>query len=307
MGAPLAGHAVALGHRVLWVSAGRSARSRHRAERAGLVACDSLGRALEEGGTVLSVCPPHAAEEVAAQVAAAGWTGIYVEANAISPQRTLRIARSLPGCAVVDGAIIGPPPSGGRSARLYLAGATSPVARVGALFAGTGVVVRAAGEELGAASALKMAFAGYQKSARALAGVAHALAAHHGVGRLLLEEAHTTTSAILSDPGYLPSVAARAWRWGPEMGEIADTLRAAGLPPEAAEATGRIYERWSGDKDQELSLDTVLSHLYDLGDAAALGSAADAGGTVDAGSTADAGSAADPGGATGNGASRKGS
>ncbi|GLF97247.1 NAD(P)-dependent oxidoreductase [Streptomyces yaizuensis] len=263
MGAPLAGHAVALGHRVLWVAEGRGPRTRRRAERAGLIPCDSLEHALSQGGLVLSVCPPHAAEEVAGSVAALGWRGVYAEANAISPQRAQRIAQLLPGCSVVDGSIIGPPPAAGRSARLYLAGAPGPAAAVAELFDGTGVLVRTAGTEIGAASALKMAFAGYQKSARALAGVAHALAAHHGVGDLLTEEAHTSASAILSDPGYLPSVAARAWRWGPEMDEIADTLRAARLPPDAAEAVGRVLARWSDDKDRELPLDTVLAHLHD--------------------------------------------
>ncbi|MER6912463.1 DUF1932 domain-containing protein [Streptomyces sp. NPDC000594] len=266
MGAPLAGHVVARGHRVLWVAEGRSPRTRQRAGSAGLEPCDTLGEALERGSTVLSVCPPHAAEEVAGRVAALGWRGVYVEANAVSPQRVRRIAEVLAGCSVVDGAIIGPPPAGGRTARLYLAGAAPLVASVASLFAGTGVRVRSAGDEVGSASALKMAFAGYQKSARALAGIAHALAAHHGVAELLTEEARTHSPPILADPGYLPSVAARAWRWGPEMDEIADTLRAARLPAEPAEAIGRVLDRWSTAKDQDLPLDTVLTGLHDTPD-----------------------------------------
>ncbi|MEU3263613.1 DUF1932 domain-containing protein [Streptomyces bacillaris] len=102
----------------------------------------------------------------------------------------------------------------------------------------------------GSASALKMAFAGYQKAARTLAGVAHALADAHGVGDQLTAEAEVMISAILSDPEYLPSVAARAWRWAPEMEEVADALRAADLPTDMAEATARVLAHWEQDKDQ---------------------------------------------------------
>ncbi len=84
-----------------------------------------------------------------------------------------------------------------------------------------------------------MAFASYQKAARTLAGVSHALAHAHGVGDQLTAEAEIMVSAILSDPEYLPSVAARAWRWAPKMEEVADTLRAADLPTDMAEATAR--------------------------------------------------------------------
>ncbi|EFE76242.1 hypothetical protein SSIG_03806 [Streptomyces filamentosus NRRL 11379] len=81
-----------------------------------------------------------------------------------------------------------------------------------------------------------MAFTSYQKAARTLAGVAHAPADAHGVGDQLTAEAGIMISAIFSDPEYVPSVAARAWRWAPEMAEAADALRAADLPPDMAEA-----------------------------------------------------------------------
>ncbi|MFD3749499.1 DUF1932 domain-containing protein [Streptomyces cyaneofuscatus] len=75
-----------------------------------------------------------------------------------------------------------------------------------------------------------MAFASYQKAARTLAGVAHALADAHGVDDQLTAEAEVMISAILSGPEHLPSVAARAGHWAPEMDEVADSLRAADLP-----------------------------------------------------------------------------
>lgn len=122
--------------------------------------------------------------------------------------------------------------------------------------------MRRAGDTVGSASALKMAFASYQKAARTLAGVAHALADAHGVGDQLTAEAEVMVSAILSDPEYLPSVAARAWRWAPEMGEIADTLHAANLPTDLADATAEVMCRWERDKDQhDLRVEEVLAHL----------------------------------------------
>lgn len=263
MGAPLAAQALAAGHRVLWVSEGRSDLTHARAEEAGLIPCKSLSEALAASEAVLSVCPPQAADEVADAVAQQGFSGVYLDANAISPQRMVRIARKMPAdCAVLDGAIIGPPPTGGRTARLYLAGGQGAIEMIDEMFGGTSVHTKAAGKELGAASALKMSFANFQKAARTLAGVSHALAEQHGVADLLTAEAKVMTSEILSDPGYLPSVAARAWRWEPEMVEVAQTLRAAGLPAEMAEAAASVMQLWEKDKDRgDLPLAVVLSHL----------------------------------------------
>ncbi|MFB8122953.1 DUF1932 domain-containing protein [Streptomyces bacillaris] len=183
----------------------------HRPTEAGATPCDSLAEALSRSAVVLSVCPPQAAEDVAAAVAAHGFAGVYADVNAISPQRVRRIADEI---------------------------------------------------RPGSASALRMAFAGYQKAARTLAGVAHALADAHGVDDRLTAEAEVMISAILSDPDYLLSVAARAWRWAPETEEVADTLRAADLPTDMAEATARVLAYWEQDKDQyDLPVAHALSRL----------------------------------------------
>ncbi|KOT52716.1 phosphogluconate dehydrogenase [Streptomyces rimosus subsp. rimosus] len=264
MGSALAAQVVGAGHRVLWVPHGRSDRSRQRAENVGLTPAPSLGDALAVSDMVLSVCPPQAADEVAAAVTTQAYSGLYLDANAISPQRMARIVQALPGaCTVLDGAIIGPPPNDeGRTARLYLAGPQPAVDMAEALFKGTAVHTRTTGGPLGSASALKMSFASFQKAARTLAGVAHALAEEHGVGDLLTAEAKIMPTDLLSGPDYLPSVAARAWRWGPEMNEVAETLREAGLPTAFAEAAASVMRLWEQDKDQhDQPLASVLSHL----------------------------------------------
>lgn len=268
MGSAVAAQTVAAGHEVLWVPEGRSEATHGRAKTAGATVCDSLGEALELSECVLSICPPQAAEDVATSVANHGFNGLYIDANAISPQRMRVIAEEIrPGDTVLDGAIFGPPPGSQRVARLYLAGANSAVDLVEPLFQNTAVHVRRANGNIGSASALKMAFASYQKAARTLAGIAHALADIHGVGDQLTVEAQVMASNILSDPEYLPSVAARAWRWAPEMQDIAETLRAARLPADMAEAAVVVMSRWEEDKDHyDLELADVLAHLRSKND-----------------------------------------
>ncbi|MGQ0574881.1 MAG: DUF1932 domain-containing protein [Pseudonocardia sp.] len=275
MGAAVAGAAARGGARVLWCSAGRSAATATRARATGLAEAADLAALLAASDVVLSICPPAAAEDLACEVAALRYRGVFVDANAISRDRMVRIAGSITagGGRPVDGSIIGPPPVDGAGPRFYLAGPAAAVDTVAALFApgpggGRGVergveVVRL-GEALGAASALKMAFAGYQKATRMLAALAHALAARHGVTEALLAEAARLTTSPLVEPDYLPSVAARAWRWEPEMHEVADILAAEGLPTDLALAAATVLERWELDRDTRgLSLPAVLEQLHD--------------------------------------------
>jgi 3-hydroxyisobutyrate dehydrogenase-like beta-hydroxyacid dehydrogenase len=264
MGAKVGGEATRTSTRVLYVPTGRSPASLQRAREAGLEPAESLESALAASDFVLSVCPPHAAEEVAREVLTHSFHGVYVEANAISPDRTRRIAAACAerGVPMLDGSIVGGPPGPDSAPRLYLSGDGEQVARVAGAFKDTQVVARPLDAEIGAASALKMAYASYQKSARVLAAVSHALAAHHGVADELAREAGSLTSNILAQTDQLPSVAARAWRWAPELEEIAATLRTAGLPSAMAEGAATVLGQWAGDKDRfDLPLEEVLDHL----------------------------------------------
>jgi len=113
------------GYTVYWVSEGRSAESRERAEKFGLRDAASLKHLVETCPVIVSVCPPHATEEVAHQVLAHGFKGMYVEANAIAPQRAIRIGQHLEeaGVTFVDGGIVG--------ARRQLDGLRHPEADLG--------------------------------------------------------------------------------------------------------------------------------------------------------------------------------
>ena len=86
MGAAVGGCLVSVGHEVLWDPAGRSRASTGRALAAGLTGV-SFGQLIARSEVIMSICPPHAALDVARGVAAAGYAGRYVDANAISAAR----------------------------------------------------------------------------------------------------------------------------------------------------------------------------------------------------------------------------
>jgi 3-hydroxyisobutyrate dehydrogenase-like beta-hydroxyacid dehydrogenase len=264
MGAAVGAQLVEAGHRVCWDPTGRSPRTVARAAAAGLTAVASFGELVADSDVVFSICPPANASDVAEQVAAHGFTGLYVEANAINPARMTSIAALLraAGADAVDGAIIGAPPGGDRPARVYLSGPAEAVDTVVGLLAGTQAQPRPIDERIGSASALKMAYGSFQKSSRALAAVSHALADHFGVTPQLIAEADGMSGNALAGRSYFPGVAASAWRWAPEMDEVAESLRTAGLPDALALGAANVFRRWDADKDDvDLDADTALRHL----------------------------------------------
>src|SRR5207249_2823723 len=108
-----------------WVSEGRRQPTRERAAQFGLQDAQTLAQLCAECPIIISVCPPHAAESMATDVLGAGFAGVYVDANAIAPQRTIQIgeAMSRRGVTFVDGGIIGFPAWKPGTTCLYLAGA----------------------------------------------------------------------------------------------------------------------------------------------------------------------------------------
>lgn len=153
MGAAVGGALRAAGHEVLWASEGRSAATAQRAAAAGLDDAGTAAALAARAEAIVSLCPPHAAEEVAASVA--GFAGVYLDANAVSPATAGRVAERFDRYA--DGSVIGPPPRPEGTTRLYLSGREAPA--VAALFDGTALEAVVLEGHPFAASALKMAFA----------------------------------------------------------------------------------------------------------------------------------------------------
>ncbi|MGW2599993.1 DUF1932 domain-containing protein [Streptomyces klenkii] len=263
MGAAVAACAATNAASIVWCEAGRSPASAARAAQFGLTSVATLSELADRSDIVISLCPPVAAEDVARDVAALGFTGVYVEANAISPERAQRIAALLaPDATVVDGGVVGSPPLGGKTPTLYLSGPADATERIEALFASTAVRTAVLGTEVGKASALKLAYASFQKTSRVLVALAIGMAREHGVDQELIEVASRRTDSYLSEPQYVAKTAARAWRWGPELEEAADALVAAGLPPEMLRAAAATLARWNDAKDaHELTLTDALDRL----------------------------------------------
>ena len=267
MGARVAGQAAGTGARVWWVDAGRSAESRARAQEAGLRAVGSVEELAARCGLILSVCPPAAALEVAGSVAATAFDGIYVDANAISPEHAAEVSALFSGRArVVDGGIVGGPPRKAGDARLYLSGSDlSAVDAVRALFAATVLEPHVLPGPVGRASALKLAFASYNKISYLLAAQAFALASGHGVLNELLElAADKVPGTLLARPTQVTTAGPRAWRWGPEMEEIAAACAAVGLPGDVAQQAAATFLRWADLKGAaDVSVEDLIEGLRD--------------------------------------------
>ncbi|MDF4254614.1 DUF1932 domain-containing protein [Streptomyces sp. WMMB303] len=261
MGAAVAACAATNAADVLWCETGRSTASVERATRHGLTPVATLTELLDRSDILISLCPPAAAENLARDVAGHGFARVYVEANAISPERTQRVALLLPDAIVVDGGVVGSPPVGGKSPTLYLSGPAAATERIEALFADTAVLAAVLGTEVGKASALKLSYASFQKTSRVLVALAVGMAREHGVDQELIEVASRRTDSYLSEPQYVAKTAARAWRWGPELEEAADALAAAGLPPEMLRAAASTLACWNDAKDSELTLTDALDRL----------------------------------------------
>jgi 3-hydroxyisobutyrate dehydrogenase-like beta-hydroxyacid dehydrogenase len=220
----------ATGHDVRWVSEGRSKETRARA--AAFRDAGTVAALLSEAELILSVCPPHAALEVAR--AAAGFAGTYVDANAVSPMRAVELGALHE--RYVDGGIVGPPPRAAGDTRLYLSG--SNATGVAGVFSGSIVDARVVPD----ASALKMAYAAWSKGTAALLLAVRDVARHFGVEDALAQEWRLSQPELFERlAGAERSAASKGWRWVGELEEIADTFEAAGAPAGFHRAAAEVY------------------------------------------------------------------
>ena len=196
-----------------------------------------------QASVIISVCPPHAALDVAWAVH--GFSGLYLDANAISPDTAREVAKLITGSGgrYVDGGIIGGPPvPPGGATRLYLSG--EDAGQVCEMFAGTPLEPRIAAGSAVAASAVKMAYAAWTKGSAALLLGARALAEAEDVQDALLAE-WAMSQPKLADQSVRSawSAATKGWRWVGEMEEIAHAMAAAGLPDGFHQAAAEVYRR----------------------------------------------------------------
>ncbi len=224
MGAAVGGRLIENGIAVRTSLAGRSAASAARAKSFGLesasdsdvIACDIL----------LSIVPPNEAvplaERLAAALRSAGRKPVYVDCNAISPETAGRVAAVVEatGCGFVDAGIIGLPPKPGGAGPVFYA--SGPAAKQIAVLGEHGLTLRVLDKPVGAASALKMSYAGITKGLLALGSAMMLASTRAGVASELREELrHSQPDLIDWLAPKMPSVFPKAYRWVPEMEEIA--------------------------------------------------------------------------------------
>lgn len=244
MGSKVGAAVRSAGSRVLWAGEGRSADTRKRASEGGLEDVGSVAALVRASDVILSVCPPHAAVDVAKEVAGLRFAGTFVDGNAVSPATAREIGGVVEkgGASFVDGGIIGPPPVQPGTTRFYVSGTASE--RISALLnAGPLQAIVVPGGP-GAASAVKMAYASWTKGSAALLLAVCAMASAEGVEDSLQREWKISQTELPARAeGSAKSNAKKAWRFIGEMEEIAATFAAAGLPDAFHQGAAEIYRR----------------------------------------------------------------
>ncbi len=221
MGAAIAWRLHRRGAEVAITLEGRGPASASRAE--GLPAQASEADLVGWADLVLSILPPGEAEGLALRLAPYLVGKIFADCNAVSPETVRRIAAQVPGVAFADiGIIGGPPKSDGPGPRLYASG---PAADSLLPLREHGIDLRLISGGIGAASALKMSYAGITKGITALGSAMALGATQAGAADALLAELGDSQPEVLR---YLqrsvPDMFGKAYRWVAEMEEIADFL-----------------------------------------------------------------------------------
>jgi L-threonate 2-dehydrogenase len=238
MGAGVGGRLIAGGATVITSLVGRSALSAARAQRSGMAPVESDEDLVARASFILSIVPPGdavaLAERLRPALARAARKPVYVDCNAVAPETVKRIDAIVAptGCPFVDAGIIGLPPSGsGPGPKFYASG---PQARAFAALIPFGLQVRVIEGEIGAASALKMSYAGITKGLTAIGSAMMLGATRSGAADALRQELSESQPMLLEWLARsVPRMFPKAYRWVAEMEEIAAFL---GDP-----AAGQIY------------------------------------------------------------------
>jgi len=265
MGAAIAKRLANHGLKVLTTLEGRSAASEARALAARMVAVQPQG--LMEADLLLSILPPGSAlsfaEHMAPVLRGAQRKPVFVDCNAISPATVEQVSAVIgaAGTPFVDASIIGLPPLPNRdSPHVYASGESA--ARL-AVLKGYGLDVRVLDAPVGAASALKMCYAGINKGVTAVATAMILAATRAGAASALRSElAESLPTWVASLSRQIPDMLPKAYRWVAEMQEIGEF---AGADPAAREIfTGfaRLYERVSRDVKGERSESIALTQFF---------------------------------------------
>ncbi len=234
------------GAEVRTLLSGRSAESAERARAAGMKPAPDERALLEGADFFLAILPPSEVENLARRLAptlsALAEKPVYVDCNAISPETATRVAAIVEptGARFVDGGIIGGPPRPGYSPAIYASGGAAGET---AVLRDWGIDWRVIDGPVGAASGLKMSYAGITKGTTAIAAAMLLGAARFGCGEALIAELSKSQPEMLKRMrGSLPGMYDKAYRWVGEMEEISDFLRTNPPSHDMYAAIARLYE-----------------------------------------------------------------
>ena len=250
MGSAVAQRLTSAGVQVRTLLAGRSAASVARAQAAGLT--DASHDQIAEADFILSIVPPGEAvalaESLSPAMRAVTRKPVYVDCNAVSPETVLRIDRVVreSGARFVDGGIIGPPPEQDSSrTRIYLSG---PDAGTVTVLEQYGLSMPVQPGPVGAASAMKMSYAGITKGFTALGATMMLAATRAGTVDALIDEMKVSQPALLKWlTSQMPKMHSKAYRWIAEMEEIAAFVGQGQIGDGFYQSAARVYENIAAD------------------------------------------------------------
>jgi len=234
------------GFEVLTALDKRSERSRKMAAEAGLTDVGTIARLTAEADLVMSVMNPGAALEFAREAAetirAQKHKPVFIDCNAVSPDtmREIEHALAAAGSRCLDGGLIGPPPRGNAKVNLYVSG---PGAGELAQIANEQLKVHVMSERLGDASAIKMCYSAFNKGTQGLAletlMAAQRLGVYEALEKQILGSRGEMYNSFLS---AFPQLPPKAYRWVPEMHEIARTFAGVGMTPRIFQGQADMFE-----------------------------------------------------------------
>jgi putative dehydrogenase len=224
--------------------------------------------AFETADLFLSIVPPDAAlataQSVLPYLGSKGRRVPYADCNAVSPDtvRGVEAAVTKGGSVFIDASIIGPPPRPGATDTVFYASGAdlAPILDLNRF----GLDVRPLEAGAGAASALKMCYAGIAKGLTGLGAAMILVATREGAAGALMAELERSQPEVLALLGpRIPDMLPKAYRWSGEMEEIAAF---AGADGGAAiyEGLARLYERLARDLRTGKTDANALEAFFDL-------------------------------------------
>jgi 3-hydroxyisobutyrate dehydrogenase-like beta-hydroxyacid dehydrogenase len=255
------------GAQVRTLLAGRSGASAERARASGMTPAADERALLSGADFFLSILPPGEAEPLARQLApvlaALDAKPVYLDCNAVSPQSAIRIGEIIAptGAHFIDAGIIGGPPRQGYDGpSIYASGEH---VREALALRDWGINLRAIDGPVGAASAMKMSYAGITKGTTAIGSAMLLGAARYGCAEALIAELSASQPQLLD---YfrrgIPRMYDKAYRWVAEMEEISDFLEKNPPSRDIYAAIARLYQHLAAAQaENEPSADNAVKTL----------------------------------------------